>query len=148
MKKINTVRFGELEIDEEKIVRCEDGLPAFEDEHEFLILPYESDSPYTFLQSAKTPELAFLLAIPFVFFPDYEFQLDDDVAKKLDIQSADDILLYVLLTIPGGRIADMTANLMAPLVINKRTFRGKQVVLEKSKYTTKHRLFKEEKKEG
>ena len=148
MKKINTVRFGELEIDEEKIVRCEEGLPAFEDEHEFLILPYESDSPYTFLQSAKTPELAFLLAIPFVFFPDYEFQLDDDVAKKLDIQGADDILLYVLLTIPGGRIADMTANLMAPLVINKRTFQGKQVVLEKSKYTTKHRLFKEEKKEG
>ena len=148
MKKINTVRFGELEIDENKIVRCEDGLPAFEDEHEFLILPYESDSPYTFLQSAKTPELAFLLAIPYVFFPDYEFQLDDDVEKKLDIQSADDILLYVLLTIPGGRIADMTANLMAPLVINKRTFQGKQVVLEKSKYTTKHRLFKEEKKEG
>ncbi|MBQ9376429.1 MAG: flagellar assembly protein FliW [Schwartzia sp.] len=148
MKKINTVRFGELEIDEAKIVRCEEGLPAFEDEHEFLILPYESDSPYTFLQSAKTPELAFLLAIPFVFFPDYEFQLDDDVAKKLDIQGADDILLYVLLTIPGGRIADMTANLMAPLVINKRTFQGKQVVLEKSKYTTKHRLFKDEKKEG
>ena len=143
MKKINTVRFGELEIDEEKIVRCEEGLPAFEDEHEFALLPYESDSPYTFLQSVNTPELAFMMGVPFVFFPDYEFQLEDEVARKLGIKTAEDVLIYVLITIPGGEIKNMTANLVAPIVISKRTFLAKQVVLEKSKYTTKHRLFKE-----
>ena len=34
MKKINTVRFGELEIEEDKIVQFDEGIPAFEDEHE------------------------------------------------------------------------------------------------------------------
>ncbi|MGP1366547.1 MAG: flagellar assembly protein FliW, partial [Schwartzia sp. (in: firmicutes)] len=34
-----------------------------------------------------------------------------------------------------------TANLMAPVVINQKTREAKQVVLDKSHYTTKHRLF-------
>ena len=87
MKKINTVRFGELEIEEDKIVQFDEGIPAFEDEHEFVLLPYESDSPYTFLQSVNTPELAFMMGVPFVFFPDYEFQLEDEIAKKLGIMT-------------------------------------------------------------
>ena len=147
MKKINTVRFGELEIEEDKIVQFDEGIPAFEDEHEFVLLPYESDSPYTFLQSVNTPELAFMMGVPFVFFPDYEFQLEDDVTEKLGIRDPEDIILYTLLTIPNGEIADMTTNLMAPIVINNRTLDAKQVVLEKSRYTTKHPLFqkKEEK---
>ncbi len=147
MKKISTVRFGELEVDEAKLVRFADGIPAFEDEHEFAIIPCESDSPYAFLQSAKTPDLAFLMAHPHVFFPEYEFQLDDGAARALGIETADDILLYVFITIPGGRIEDMTANLMAPIVVSGRTFRARQVVLDQGGYTTKHRLFpaKEEK---
>ena len=84
-----------------------------------------------------------MMGVPFVFFPDYEFQLEDEVAKKLGIKTAEDVLIYVLITIPGGEIKNMTANLVAPIVISKRTFLAKQVVLEKSKYTTKHRLFKE-----
>ena len=143
MKKINTLRFGELEIEEDKIVQFDDGIPAFEDEHEFVILPYDSDSPYVFLQSVKTPELAFMMAMPFVFFPDYEFQLDDVITKRLGIRTAEDVLIYVLITIPAGEFKDMTANLVAPVVISRRTFLAKQVVLEKSKYTTKHRLFPE-----
>ena len=84
-----------------------------------------------------------MMGVPFVFFPDYEFQLEDEITKKLGIKTAEDVLIYVLITIPGGEIKNMTANLVAPIVISKRTFLAKQVVLEKSKYTTKHRLFKE-----
>ena len=40
MRKVNTDRFGEIEIDEKRIVHFKDGIPAFEDEHEFIILPY------------------------------------------------------------------------------------------------------------
>lgn len=69
MKKVNTLRFGEIEVDEGKIVHFADGIPAFEEEHEFLIIPYDEESPYVFLQSMATPELAFLMTMPFVFFP-------------------------------------------------------------------------------
>ncbi|MFC2337336.1 MAG: flagellar assembly protein FliW [Negativicutes bacterium] len=141
MKKIKTARFGELEIQEDRIFHFADGLPAFEDEREFVILPFDDDSPYSFLQSVATPELAFLMTVPFVFFPDYEFVLEDDVMDALAIKGSEDMQIYTLVTIPGGNIKEMTANLMAPVVINKKTREAKQVVLDKSQYTTKHRLF-------
>ena len=143
MKKVNTLRFGEIEIDEEKVVHFEDGIPAFEEEHDFVIIPYDDESPYVFLQSLSTPELAFLMTMPFVFFPDYEFELDDENQEKLGITSQEDMLIYTLLTIPGGKVPEMTASLMAPVVVNSATMQARQIVLDKSRYTTKHRLFPE-----
>ena len=148
MKKVNTLRFGEIEVEEEKVVHFEDGIPAFEDEHEFLIIPYDDESPYVFLQSITTPDLAFLMTMPFVFFPEYEFELDDESQNKLGIKTQEDMLIYTLLTIPGGKVAEMTANLMAPVVLNQNTMQARQVVLDKSRYTTKHRLFPANKEEN
>ncbi len=145
MRKINTLRFGELEIEEQDVVRFADGIPAFEDEHEFVVLPYEEGTPYMFLQSMMTPELAFLLTDPFVFFPDYSFELDDENMEKLAINSMDDVLVCTLISVPRSGVADMTTNLLAPVVINRHTMQAKQIVLEKTQYTTKHRLFPEKK---
>ena len=145
MRKIDTRRFGELEVDERDIVRFADGLPAFEDEHEFVVLPYEEGTPYMFLQSLATPELAFLMTDPFVFFPDYTFELDDANMEKLGVESMDDILVCTLISIPATGIANMTTNLLAPVVINRHSKEARQVVLERTHYTTKHRLFPEKK---
>ena len=148
MKKIHTVRFGDIEVPEEKIVHFKQGIPAFEEEHEFLIIPYEEKSPYFFLQSLTSPDLAFLMTMPFLFFSDYEFEIDDETERQLGIREQSDVLVYALLTIPQGRVKDMTANLMAPIVLNQRTMQAKQLVLECSRYTTKHRLFPEKKEEN
>ena len=149
MRKIYTSRFGEIEVDEKKIVHFKDGIPAFEEEHEFVILPYEEESPYYFMQSLKSPDLAFLLTIPFLFFKDYSFELDDTTIEELGIKNQDDVFYYSMITIPNGSIRYMTANLVAPIVLNSENMKAKQVVLEKSNYTTKHRLFPESaKKEG
>ena len=149
MRKVYTSRFGEMEVDEKKIVHFKDGIPAFEDEHEFVILPYEEDSPYYFMQSLTSPDLAFLLTIPFLFFNDYTFELDDATVKELDIKASENVFYYTMITIPNGSIRYMTANLVAPIVLNGANMQAKQVVLEKSNYTTKHRLFPESaKKEG
>ena len=145
MRKINTLRFGELEIEEQDVVRFADGIPAFEDEHEFVVLPYEEGTPYMFLQSMATPELAFLMTDPFVFFPDYSFELDDENMEKLAINSMDDVLVCTLISVPRSGVADMTTNLLAPVVINRHTMQARQIVLEKTQYTTKHRLFPEAK---
>ena len=145
MRKINTLRFGELEIEEQDVVRFADGIPAFEDEHEFVVLPYEEGTPYMFLQSMMTPELSFLMTDPFVFFPDYSFELDDENMEKLAINSMDDVLVCTLISVPRSGVADMTTNLLAPVVINRHTMQARQIVLEKTQYTTKHRLFPEKK---
>ena len=147
MKKVNTLRFGEIEVDEDKIVHFTDGIPAFEDEHEFLIIPYDEESPYVFLQSLTTPDLAFLMVMPFVFFPEYEFELDDANQEKLGLTRQEDMAVYTLLTIPGGQVKEMTANLMAPIILNQSTRQARQIVLDKTRYTTKHSLFPVQKEE-
>ena len=94
MRKVNTVRFGEIEVDEEKILRFKEGIPAFEDEHEFLLIPYEKESPILFMQSLKSPDLAFLVTSPFIFFPDYSFEIDDEITEDLEIKSQDDLQIF------------------------------------------------------
>lgn len=146
MRKVNTVRFGEIDVDEKKILRFKEGIPAFEDEHEFLLIPFEEDSPFFFMQSLKSPDLAFLVTSPFIFFPDYSFEIDDDIMNEFNIKAQEDLMIYSILTVPNGEVKKMTANLMAPVVINSKNMQGKQVVLDKSPYQTKHLLFPE--KEG
>lgn len=148
MRKIKTSRFGDLEIDDERVVYFKDGIPAFEDEHEFVILPYDEESPYYFMQSLKSPELAFILTVPFLFFPDYAIEIDDDTINSLKIKNQEKVEIYTLLTIPDGSVRDMTANLLAPLVVNCENMQAKQIVMDKSNYKTKHRLFPDTEKEG
>ena len=87
------------------------------------------------------------MTVPLVFFPDYEFTIDDDVEKELGLTSPEDVLIYTILTLAGKEIRDLTANLMAPIVINVKTRLAKQIVLDRSSYTTKHRLFPAEKED-
>ena len=143
MRKIYTSRFGEIEVDEKKIVYFKNGIPAFEEEHEFVILPYDEESPYYFMQSLKSPDLAFLLTIPDIFFKDYSFEIDDATIEELGIENSENVFYYTMVTIPNGSIRYMTANLLAPVVVNIENMQAKQVVLENSNYTTKHRLFPE-----
>ena len=147
MKKINTDRFGEIEVDEERIVHFKDGIPAFETEHEFVILPYDEESPYYFMQSLQRSELAFLLTVPFLFFPNYSIEIDDATVEELGIKNQDNVSIYSLVTIPNGSVRYMTANLLAPVILNTDNMQAKQLVLEKTNYTTKHRLFPDPTKE-
>ena len=145
--KVKTDRFGEIEVDEKRIVHFREGIPAFEDEREFVILPYDEESPYYFMQSLRKPELAFLLTMPFLLFPEYEIEIDDATLKDLDITDQENVSLYALVTIPNGSVRYMTANLLAPIVLNTKNMQAKQMVMEKSKYTTKHRLFPDKREE-
>lgn len=145
MRKVSTDRFGEIEIDEKRIVHFKDGIPAFEDEHEFVILPYDEESPYYFMQSLKNSDLAFLLTIPDIFFPDYSVEIDDATVKELKIKDTSKIIIYTIITIPNGSVRLMTTNLLAPIIFNTENMTAKQIVMDKSGYTTKHRLFPDKK---
>ena len=79
-----------LEVEEGKIISFFDGIPGFEEEKKFLVIPYSEESPFVFLQSLKTAELAFLMTTPFVFFPEYEFEIDDESIEALGIEKEED----------------------------------------------------------
>ena len=138
--KIYTKYHGEIEIEEKNVVHFPQGIPGFIEEKEFILLPFSEDGIFKILQSIKETQIAFVVTNPFAFFKEYDFVLDDQPIQVLELTSEQDVDSYVILTL-NEKIGQTTANLQAPIVINKKINRGKQVVLNKSNYTTKHLIF-------
>lgn len=139
--KIETTNFGEIEIVEEKIIQFQEGLPAFEDEKEFvIILNEDEENPFHWLQSIKSPNLSFVILNPFEIFKDYDLLLPETAINKLKIEKQEDIIIYTMVVVPDD-MTKMTTNLLGPIVINTKGKLGKQVILEETKYNTKHLIF-------
>lgn len=141
--KISTINFDKIEIVEDKIILFEEGLPAFEDEKQFvIILNEDEDNPFHFLQSINTPELSFVILNPFEIFKDYDILLPEIAISKLKVKNEEDVLIYTMVIIPED-MTKMTTNLLGPIVINQKQKLGKQVILEENKYSTKEPIFKD-----
>lgn len=137
---IKSTRLGNLEIDSQDIIQFPKGLPGFNDEKKFVILPCETEGPFAYMQSVNEPNLTFLLVEPFGFFKDYEFALDEEAIGDLQLSTDHPPRIFNIVTVPDQAEA-MTANLLAPLIINPSKRLAQQIVLEKVAYTTRHRLF-------
>lgn len=137
---IESTRLGQLEVSEEEILKFPKGLPGFPNETVFAYIPYSPDSPLAFLQSVGEPNLTFLIVEPFAFFSDYQFELDDSYTQELGLAGESPVEVFNIVTVPD-KTEEMTANLIAPIVVNWQTRTAMQIVLEKSAYTTRHRLF-------
>ncbi|MCM3731585.1 flagellar assembly protein FliW [Fictibacillus nanhaiensis] len=127
-----------IEINESDILHFAHGLPGFEDEKQFILLPMEG-TPFSTLQSVFTKDLAFFTTNPFLFFKKYDFELPESVQEQLKIKEESDVLVQVILTIQEP-LDKSTANLQAPVVINVNENLAKQVVLTDNRYKTRHEL--------
>lgn len=134
--KIQTKFFSEQEIKKEEIIQFESGIPGFPNEKEFYLFPM-AETPFLVLQSIRTAEVAFIIMEPFQVFPDYEFDLPDEVLEGLEIEQEKDLVLFVILTVQDP-FEKSTANLQAPIIFNQSTKKAKQYIINKSTYTTKH----------
>lgn len=137
--KVSTKYFGEIDIEEDNIVNFHNGIPGFEDETSFVFLPLAEESPFIVMQSIKTPQLGFITTSPFLFFEDYNIDISDQTVEQLQFESEKDVDVYVILTIKEP-FEKMTANLVAPVLINHKKNVAKQVVLEKTFYGVSHSI--------
>lgn len=140
--KIETKYHGLIEVLKEEVVTFPNGLPGFLEEKEFVVIPFSEVGTFFILQSVHTPDLGFVLTNPFPIFPDYDFNLENQVVDTLELDSAEDVTVYTVLTM-ADPFHSTTANLQAPVVINAKKNLGKQVILTGSPYQTKHNLFPE-----
>jgi len=138
--QVKSTRFGELDVAEKNILAFPHGMPGFPEENKFAFLEYQQDSPFYFLQSMTDADLAFLLIDPFAFFTDYEFSLDDQLAEEIGLTADNPPSVFNIATVKD-KAENMTVNLVAPLLINARDRKAVQIVLEKSDYPTRYRLF-------
>jgi flagellar assembly factor FliW len=144
---LETAAFGQIEIEQDKVLQFPRGIPGFVDSHQFIILPIADDVPFSYLQGVDNEKLSFLVVEPFLFYPGYEFILSESVKEELKIQSEDEVLVLTIVSAQGD-LATATTNLLAPLVINANTAIGKQIILHDTQYTTKHRLIADAAVEG
>jgi len=131
---VQTSRFGEVTIDAGKVIRMTSPFLGFPDSRRFFLKAHSKDSPFFWLQSVDEPELAFVVVQAQHLLSDYHPSLPPFVLKELGHPRESELDILLLLTIPKGHPERMTANLLAPLVVNSSRRLAKQVLLDPHTY--------------
>ncbi|WP_231109751.1 flagellar assembly protein FliW [Thermosipho melanesiensis] len=133
-------KLGELDIDDKEIIVFENGMPGFEQLRKFSVISLKETLPIMWLVSLEDEHIAFPIIDPWILTKDYEFEISDEDVEELEIKDKEKIAVWVILTIPYGNPKETTVNLLAPIVVNLESGKGKQIILNTEKYTTKHKL--------
>jgi flagellar assembly factor FliW len=135
--KIETTRFGALDIDESKIIRMPHGMPGFPESRRFVLFPHKEGSPFFWYQSVDDPALAFVLTSPFLLVADYRVETQEALRTMAwDENGAEgNFELYVVVNIPKGSPEKITANLIGPILINNAAREAMQMVIADSAYS-------------
>ncbi|HBX23717.1 MAG TPA: flagellar assembly protein FliW [Desulfotomaculum sp.] len=139
--QVQTTRFGILEIKEDLIIHFPNGIPGFESLRRFFFIPVEGTENLNWLHAADDPAVALLVIDPFKYLKDYACDVPETDILELEIENQEETLLLATVTIPRANPTEATANLVAPIVINTRLKKARQVILVDALYTTRHRLF-------
>ena len=139
--RVSTKAYGAIDVDDRQKIVFPDGLFGFELFKEYVLLDAEQQ-PYYYLQSIDTQGAAFILLKPFLFRPDYAIDIADEELSEIGIADPKKALVFTIVTVPPDG-APMTANLAGPLVINRETRIGKQIVLTDPRWKTKHNIMEE-----
>lgn len=142
--KIKTRKFGEIEIDDDKIIFMPEGLPGFSGFDRFVLLEDPKIAPFCWFQSTDEPNLALVLMDPVLFQPDYQLGLEKFINDRnwTDLKK-EDIAVYVVINISGkGADEKITANLVGPIVINSKAKEAVQVVITDSSYSYQYDIIK------
>ena len=140
--KVKTTRFGELELNPSDLVTFAEGLFGFENLKKYFVVDPGDSTLILWLQSTEDEKVAFPIIEPKIFKPDYIAKLLPADLNGLELETLLTAKLYSILTIPGN-VTEMSANLKAPIVINSSKKIGKQIVLQDSKLSVKHEMYKE-----
>jgi len=142
---VKTRHFGEVDLDEEKIIHFEQGILGFEDCKNYAILydNEDGDRPeISWLQSLEEPALAIPVISPFLIKPDYNPTVEDELLQSLGELTPDNIIVLVSVTVPND-ITRISANLKAPFVINADLRKGCQVIVENTDYEIKYYFYQQ-----
>jgi len=138
--KITTKPYGEIEVNEKQKIFFPDGLFGFEEVKNYFLLD-SKEGPFYWLQSAEYPDLAFVLIDPRVFKENYTLNLQDEDYKAIEAGEGD-VLDFTIVTVPEDP-KKISANLMGPIIINRKSRKARQAISENDEYTVKHYIMEE-----
>ena len=140
--KLTTRIFGEVEIEDSKIITFPNGIIGFPDLKKFTLMHDEEQgsSSIKWLQSIDEPGFAVPVMDPLIVCPDYSPEIDKTKIEDVGDLNDEDILVLVTVTVPHD-LAKMTVNLMGPFVINVKDMKGTQAIVENDNYPVKFPIY-------
>ena len=131
--KVNTRIFGEIEIEDDKIIRFENGIIGFPDCKQFTLIFDEEDEgkkkSILWLQSLDEPSFALPVIDPLLIKEDYNPQVEYELLKSIGELTEENTYVLVTVTVPTD-IKKISVNLKAPIVINIDELKAEQVIVE------------------
>lgn len=134
---IQTKFLGEVKLNSEQLWRFPKGIPGFEDQKEFVLLPIEGNSFFQVLQSTQKKDIALIVANPYVLVHEYSFDIDEPTIELLDIKQEDDIFVLGVLSLKDP-LETSTINLQAPIIFHTTKKIAKQMIVNDNKLAVRH----------
>ncbi|MCB9084874.1 MAG: flagellar assembly protein FliW [Bdellovibrionaceae bacterium] len=138
--RIQTSRFGVVEITEQDVIDFPEGLLGFNDCRKFVLLDDPNDEIFAWLQSCEEPGLAFPVLEPELFTTSYVISLSKFDLECIRKTTLEGTRSFSIITIPEDP-TQMTANLKAPVVINVAERVGRQCVLQDNRLAIREPIF-------
>lgn len=134
---IQTKFHGEIGVQSDQLWNFPKGIPGFEDEKEFVLLPIEGNNIFQVLQSTNSLAVAFIVTNPYTLVEDYSFDIDEPTIEMLNIEKPEDVFALGILTLKQP-FETSTINLQAPLIFQMNNRTAKQMILNDNRFTTRH----------
>lgn len=145
MVEINTRVFGQIAIDDDKIIRFDNGILGFPDLKDFTLI-YDVDkgneASIKWLQSIQEPSFAMPVMNPDLVMPGYSPIFDRDFLAPLgDNLDSENILMFVTVTIPKNDITKTTVNLKAPIIVSIENRKAVQLISDDEAYSVRYAIY-------
>ena len=134
---IDSVRFGQLEVPEDKIITMQRPVLGFEKLVNFCLIQREDMEPFHWFHSTEDPSVAFIVINPAIFHEDYRIEVNPKEIAELEIENLRDVETYAIVTVPEDP-KKMSVNLQGPILINTENGYAKQLILVNSDYRVQH----------
>jgi flagellar assembly factor FliW len=130
MSGSSTSLTADPDIEAERILHFADGIPGFPRSRRFVLVDMAPDGEGAFqlLQSLDEPTVSIVVTVPWLFFPDYDFELSEIEQAELGITTVEETVVFSPVTLDAEQ-QRIYLNLLGPIVINATTRQGRQVVL-------------------
>ena len=141
--KIQTRIFGQIDIDDNKIITLEKGMIGFPELTRFALI-YDKEKKdkgfqISWLQSMDDGDIAFPVTDPFYVMKEYNPSVSEEILAPLGELTEENVYVLVTVTVPK-KVEDFSVNLKAPIVINSDTNKGLQTITE-SDYPVKYKIY-------
>ncbi|MEM7681722.1 MAG: flagellar assembly protein FliW [Planctomycetota bacterium] len=130
---IQTSRFGELEVDDGRVIAFPKGVLGFPRHTGYVLIEGGEDSYFWWLQSVDLPDLAFVVTDPSLFVPTYQVPIKPEQMAELGLSSLEQAQVFVVVNKRGR---ELTGNLQGPIVVNVGSRVAQQLVLSDRRFTT------------